>query len=288
MKYLNYLAVVFLSLNTVFAQNIDMQSIENFDFGIENRELSQKFRMAGYLLNSPVKTRIETSGSEEARDLLRKAEASFSFARGKAKNEKWLEANAIIESVLRDLTESSKLLSKLSIEQNKYEETLKRVEAFTYPYWQNLTNSDQMMLDQTNQQVDELMTKASKNAAQNKFEEGSNLLLMAYSLKSQLLQSLEHDNTVVYDLIFDSPEEEYGYLEKRKDHFNELLQAVLEKNTFPVHTMNLVNVYIRKSEEKAVQARDKKENDEHKMASQILEQSIKDLSTALKILGVKI
>ena len=87
MKYLNYLAVVYFSLNTVFAQNIDMQSIENFDFGIENSELSQKFRMAGYLLNSPVKTRIETSGSEEAGNLLRKAEASFSFARGKAKNE---------------------------------------------------------------------------------------------------------------------------------------------------------------------------------------------------------
>jgi cellobiose-specific phosphotransferase system component IIA len=265
-----------------------MQTQEVFDFGLKNRELSQKFRMAAFLLNSPVKARIESSGSEVARDLLRKAEASFSFARGQAKNQKWLEANAIIESVLRDLTASSKLLNKISVEQNKFEETLKRVEAFTYPYWQDLSKSDQKLLEQTNTQIEELMKKASTEAAQEKYEEGSNLLLMAYSLKSQLLQRLEHDNTVVYDLIFDTPEEEYSYLIKRKEHFNELLEGVLEKNIFPVHTLNLVNVYIKKSEDKVVEASSRKESGEHKQASQLLEQSIQDLSTALKILGVKI
>ena len=288
MKYLNYLIVVFVCFNPAHALNIDMQTQEDFDFGVENRELSQKFRMAAFLLNSPVKKKIENSGSEEANDLLRKAEASFSFARGQAKNQKWLEANAIIESVLRDLTASSKLLNKITVEQNKFEETLKRVEAFTYPYWQNLSKSDQKMLEQTNIQVEELMRKAYTEATQQRYEEGSNLLLMAYSLKSQLLQRLEHDNTVVYDLIFDTPEEEYSYLEKRKQHFNELLEGVLEKNTFPVHTLNLVNVYIKKSEDKVIQASSEKASGEHKKASQFLEQSIQDLSTALKILGVKI
>lgn len=288
MKYLYHLFGFYILLNTAFAQNIDMQTTESFDFGLENRELSQKFRMADFLINSPVKQRIATSNIPEARDLLLKAEASFSFARGMAKNKKWLEANAVIESVLRDLTASSKLLSKISIEQNKYEETLKRVEAFTYPYWQELSDSDQMILDQTNTQIIELMTKAINSAAKEEYEEGSNLLLMAYSLKSQLLQRLEHDNTVIYDLIFDTPEEEFNYLKKRKNHFSELLNDVLATNSFEVHTLNLVNVYINKSEDRVAEANLKKESGEHKKASQIMEQSIKDLSTALKILGIKI
>ena len=288
MKYLNYLAGFFFLFNTASAQNITMEAAEEFDFGLENSELSQKFRMANYLLTSPVKERIAKSKLTEARDLLQKAEANFSFARGMAKNEKWLEANAVIESVLRDLTASSQLLSETAVNQTKYEETLKRVEAFTYPYWRNLSESDRKMLNQTNKQVEELITKASKNAADEKYEEGSNLLLMAYSLKSQLLQRLEHDNTVVYDLIFDTPEEEFSYLINRKNHFSELLQEVLDKNTFEVHTLNLVNVYIKKSEDKMVDAHLKKKNGEHKQASQMLEQSIKDLSTALKILGIKI
>lgn len=288
MKHLKYVIGFYILLNSAFAQNINMQTMQDFDFGQDNRELAQKFRMAAYLLNSPVKQRIESSDNPEARELMFKAETSFSFARGKAKNKNWLEANAVIDSVLRDMTASSQLLSQVSISQNIYEETLKRVEAFTYPYWKNLSQSDQAMLDQTNTQIEELMSKASDKAKQQAYDEASNLLTMAYGLKSQLIQQLDHDSTVVYDLIFDSPDEEFNYLVKRKDHYKGLVDEVLARNTFEEHTLILVNVYIDKSKDGITEADEMKKNGKHKKASQIMERSIKDLATALKILGVKI
>lgn len=270
------------------ARNIDLQGITGYDFGPDRDELTQKFRMADYLLGSEVSVRIRTHGREPARKLLQKAESNFEFALGKARAESWLEANAVIDSVLRDLTNSATMLNAKSASQNKYEETLRRVDGFVYPDWKDLSDHDRSLLDKTTTEINLLHEQATSLARQDQYDEATEMLLKIYSLKSQLLQRLDHDSTIVYDLMFETADEEYDYLSKRRAHYQELLDDILALNSFDEPIMKLVHSYLAKSDDSLNKAGEMKHAQAHKRASQLLEQSIKEAIQALKILGVKI
>ena len=288
MHHLLYLAIFLLCMSSASAQESHAPDIQTVDFE-EQTQLSQKFRMAGYLLNqSSLTQRIETSGSRDASYLLTKARSNFAFAIDKASQKNWLESNAIIDSVLRDLTTTSQLLNKKSFSQNIYIENLKRVEGFILPAWSDLSPEEQQQLETTNKQIEDLLSQAKQSASTGDYDHGTTLLYQTYTLKTQLLQQLKHQDTVVYDLLFNSPEEEYSYMLKRSRHYQGLIDKVLQEKTFTEQTLNLVYIYINKSEKGVTDALSMEKEHQYESAIQLLEQSVADQSTALSIMGIRI
>jgi len=289
MHSLKYLFVLLLYCNTLIAKDEAMHDIQVNDLETENKQLSQKFRMASYLLtHTPLKDRIKSSENKDATQLFKLAQSNFILVRKKINEKNWLEANAIIDSVLRDLTSASQLLNKGNMSRNKYKENFKRVESFVLPDWSDLSADEQTYLDKKTKEISGLMNNSKNLADDKKYARASHLLDEVYGIKTQLLKVLRHESTIVYDQLFDTPEEEFDYMLKRSQHYLGLVESVLKDHSFNPQTRKLIDTYVQQGKLGISKARELEKDKQHEQAIVILDKSIKNLSSSLKIMGIKL
>ncbi len=285
MRYLMMFQLFFIAF-MVEAQV--MSEVLNNDLQAENKQLSHKFRMASYLLSdSSIRSRTMSSNNQKAKTIFVLAEANFELVRKKINLQKWMEANAIIDSVLRDLTHVSQMLNQKNIKRNEYAENVKRVDSFVLPEWKLLSTDEKEYLMIKSKEISRLMGQASDLEKNHQYARANTILDKVYSLKNQLLTALKHENTIVYDHLFDTPEEEFDYMQKRSDHYFELVEAVLNNNTFNPQIMKLIDTYVQQGKAGIIKARAMEKDKRHAEAVIVLEKSIKNLSGALKIMGVR-
>lgn len=261
---------------------------QKYNLGRENRQLSQKLAMAGYLLDgASLKSRIDSSNSSRARELFATAHDDYSQVLRRIEIKNWLEANAIIDSVLRNLSRAAQLLSENSLLIKRYQENFKRVESFVLPQYSALSPANARRLKQSSARINQLIARAGRLAESNNYQKGIDKLDAAYQIKAELLASLGHETTVVYDLNFETIEEEYQYLLKRSEHYRALVDNLLSENSFAAPMTKLINRYLVMGNSGIVQARARAQNNSHIEAIGVLKRSIADFQTALKIAGIK-
>lgn len=262
----------------------------NYKNGIEGDEqLSHKYRMASYLLTqSPLIKRGLDSGNKEVNDLLVRANENYNLVNNKIDEMKWIEANAIIDSVLRDLATGAQLLNVSNVKISRYKEELRRIEAIVLPEWKDLSSSDNVLLEDSLKKVSNLYIQAKKDFDAGNYDNAVDILKRAYAIKISLIKRIQHEETIIYDLMFDSQEEEYTYMVNRTRHFLELVQMVFDKKDVDVKTKSLIDSYVFQCKQSLNKANKLQTEGMHLNAVEVLTTSVNQLSTALKILGIKI
>ena len=287
MRILTFILIFSVGLAAVFAQEKTVTGNQDLKNG--NQQLKQKIKMVDYMLNSPVMSqRLETSDDRLAKDLLARAAENFLNAEEYFDRGQFLEAEAIIDYVLRDLSASSQLLNISHVKRNKYQKSLEQLDSFVLPAWKKLTEGENEFLQKTLKQIDELRNEAIGHSQAKAYDQAVELVEQAYQLKATLIDKLLHENTVVYDLKFDTINDEYDYLSKRTYHYLELVDLALTKKEIDLQTRNLVDGYIQQSMVNLEAAENLETGGKFPDAISVLNKSIKQLSSALKILGVKI
>ena len=114
------------------------------------------------------------------------------------------------------------------------------------------------------------------------------MLNAAYELKSELINELKHEKTIVYDLKFDSKQEEYDYLNKRSYHYLEMVELALAQTEVSSQKRKLVDDFIYRSVVNLEAAENLESENKVSEAIAALDKSIKHLTSVLKILGIKI
>ncbi len=286
--FISFFTMLLIMLSSYEVGAEIMDDIFSKDIIGENKQLSSKFRMASYLLNhSPIKRRIKLSKNKELKSLFDAAVFNFGLVETKIKEKKWIEANAVIDSVIRDLSNVSRMLNQKKLERNMYIENTKKVEFFIMPKWSDLSESETKFLKVNTDKINQLVEQATASSRNDDYVMANQYLDKAYKLKTQLLVTLKHESTVVYDLFFDTPEEEFSYMLKRSSHYLELVNNILENNTFNKDKMNLINSYVKESKVGIEKALVLEKNSRHESAVIALDKSIKNLSGTLKIMGVR-
>jgi tetratricopeptide (TPR) repeat protein len=242
-----------------------------------NERLGHKIKMVDFMLNSPAL--IERMNNRSQSFL----EMDEYFDRGQ-----FLEAEAIIDYVLRDLSVASQLLSAASRAKNRYGKTLEKLDSFSLPEWTDLTLEQSEYLQTSLEQIRQRREQAVELARAEKFEPASQMLNEAYDLKTQLITELEHEKTVVYDLVFESIQEEYDYLNKRSYHYLEMVELALEQRDVKVQTRKLIDDFIYRSVVNIEAAENLQSEARFDEAIAALDKSIKHLTSVLKILGITI
>lgn len=286
MRYL--LAIILFFMNSLAMSTSDV--LISYKNSIEgNEQLSHKFRMASYLLTqSPLTKRGLDSGDKTVNELLVRAKENYNLVKRKIDETKWIEANAIIDSVLRDLATSAQLLNVSNVKVSNYKDELRRIEAFVLPEWKNLSSDDKVFLEVNLKKIDKLLVSAKNDFDVGNYDNAVDHLKKAYKIKVLLIKRLEHEKTIIYDLIFDSQEEEYRYMVNRTRHFLELVQIVFDKKDINVKTKKLIDSYVFQCGQSLNKAKQLQAEGKHLIAVDVLTESINQLSTALKILGIKI
>jgi len=286
MRALTFLLIFSLGLAVVFAQQETAPSKQ--DEKTTNNQLNQKIKMVNYMLHSPLLLqRMESSDDKLAKDLLARAVENFLNMEEYFDRGQFLEAEAIIDYVLRDLSAASQLLNISHQKRNKYQKSLEQLDSFVLPAWKDLSIVENEFLQKTLQQISELRNQAIRDSQLESLDQAVELVEKAYHLKITLIENLKHESTVVYDLKFNTVHDEYDYLNNRTYHYLELVDLALAKNNIDLQTRNLVDSYIHQSMVN-LEAAEKFES-EGKVADGIavLDKSIEQLSSVLKILGIR-
>ena len=251
--------------------------------------LQHKIRMVEFLLTGPVmQQRLADSKDEVAGELVSRAGDNFTemadyFARGE-----YLEAEAILDYVLRDLSAAAQLLSAESRVQNSYQQSLRQLDAFEFPEWQELTPAQNEKLQAQSAEIADLRARAEQTAERGDYQAALGMVDRAYRLKSALLAELPHRQVIVYDLDFESPREEYDYLNQRADHYFDLIEIALERAVIGMGARKLVDDYIYRAVAEFDAAQGLAERDRLVDANARLDETIKQLIAVLKILGINI
>ena len=254
-----------------------------------NARLRQKIKMGDFILRSPgMRQRLQVSDDKLAKGLLDRATENFIKMDQHYEQQEYLEAEAILDYVLRDLSAASQLLSADSRKQSRYKQSLQQFDSFELPQWKNLTLEQLEYLQTRLLQVGDLRAKALQLSSSQDYDAAVEVLGEAINLKKELLIELPHEQMIVYDLVFDSIQEEYKYLNQRSYHYLELVEIALARTEIELQTRKLVDKYIYRSLTDLEAAENLEYQGKFGEAIDMLDETIKQLISVLKLLGVKI
>ena len=254
-----------------------------------NPQLNHKIKMINHILSSPALTdKLQLSDNANARQLITRAKENYRKIEAYMSNQQYLEASAVIDFVLRDLSASAQLLSVEDRQMKKFQWSVEKLEAFVLPAWKEMTVEEQGFLQKTLDRIRGFENFAIKNAEAENYIEATKLMETAYYLKTTLIDKLPHESDVIYDLKFSSVEDEYEYMTNRTYHFMELVDLALSKNKPDAQTRKLADNYISHSMMHLEDAENLELEGKYSEAITVLGKSIDKLSTVLKMLGIKI
>ena len=279
--------VLILNLDMAFAQG-QADAAPGYEKGVVEK-IAQKIKMVNLILHSPgMLQRVEASNDEVARQLLSRAAENFLKGEEYFERGQYLEAEAVLDYVLRDLGASSQLLSLPRQKKNQYVKFLEQLDSFELPAWSNLDEQQNDLLQEKMQQVSELRNEAARLAAEDSFDEAMDLLEQAYRQKVLLLDQFDHETVVVYDLNFETIQDEYQYMINRTYHYLELVQVALSKSEIDGQTLKLTDDYLYRAMLNLENAENFETQGQFSEAIPILDKSINQLSAVLKMLGINI
>jgi len=273
--------------NPVFAQDESVGSEPGVQ-GVEAK-LEQKIKMVNHILHSQdLLERVKSSNDSLAGDLLARAAGNFLLGEEYFDRGQYLEAEAVIDYVLRDLSASAQLVNVSQLKKNKYRQFIDQLDSFILPEWDQLSESENDFLQRQLEHVSQLRNQAIGYAEAEDYDQALALLGQAYGVKSSLLEKLRHEITIVYDLNFASIQDEYQYLINRTYHYLELVHLALSKSEADDQTQKLIDNYIYLSMVNLEDAENFENDGNFSEAIPVLNQSITQLSSVLKILGIEI
>jgi tetratricopeptide (TPR) repeat protein len=254
-----------------------------------DQKIEQKLKMVDHILHSPdLLQRVEQSDDSVAKDLLARAAENYLKSEEYYGRGLYLEAEAVLDYVLRDLAASSRLLSVPQQKRNEVVKFLEQLDSFALPEWGELTEQENDLLQNQLTRVSELRDRAIRHADVNSYDKAIALLEEAYQLKVSLIDTLKHETTIVYDLNFNTIQDEYQYMSNRTYHYLELVQMALSESDIPDTTRKLTDKYVYGSMQNLEQAEALETQGQFSEAIPVLEKSINQLSSVLKILGINI
>lgn len=287
MQISTFVIVILLSVNLAIAQD-ESSPGQDAKLGVDQK-IEQKLKMVDHILHSPdLLQRVEQSDDSVAKDLLARAAENYLKSEEYYGRGLYLEAEAVLDYVLRDLAASSRLLSVPQQKRNEVVKFLEQLDSFALPEWGELTEQENDLLQNQLTRVSELRDRAIRHADVNSYDKAIALLEEAYQLKVSLIDTLKHETTIVYDLNFDTIQDEYQYMSNRTYHYLELVQMALSESDIPDTTRKLTDKYVYGSMQNLEQAETLETQGQFSEAILMLEKTINQLSSVLKILGINI
>lgn len=287
MRFLIMLSMLFLICGVSLAQQAVGQ--EPSTESSVNQQLNHKIKMISHILGSSALTdKLQLSDNANARQLITRARENYGKIEAYMSHQQYLEASAVIDFVLRDLSASAQLLSLEDRQMKNFQRSVEKFEAFVLPDWKVMTGEEQGFLQKTLDRIGEFESFAIENAEAENYIEATKLMETAYYLKTTLIEKLPHESDVIYDLKFSSVEDEYEYMTNRAYHFMELVDLAISKNKPDAQTRKLADKYISRSMIHLEDAKNLELGGKYSEAITVLGKSIEKLSTVLRLMGIKI
>jgi len=254
--------------------------------------VKQKLMYANMLVKS--KAQQGNSGNDKALALQNKAEKYIAEAQSKLSAGANAEALALAEKAVGSIKQSAKLVpNKSELERNKarYTELLASVLDFEASHEDNYARivkkqGKDEAVDYDKKEVKWLKDSAAVSAKKGDYTTANKSLEKAQNMVTLAVHKMLNDQTIVYDLNFESPEEEYEYEAKRFTGYEELIPVAIEAKKPAPGAIKLMESFLEKGRGMRDSAVEKAKQGDYPMAIAMMQDATKSVRRALRMVGV--
>ena len=255
-----------------------------------HKETLNKLNLLGYILNNSKRAKeVRASGNERAVDILKTAHKHYEEARSLLDKGKYADSNIEIQKSLQNISVAFRMVvdkeREAEIASKQYESLYERVRSFSELFNQLPADKVKGILDYD--KLNELLKKAESLYAEGKPKQALEPLSSVADMLEQALSDARKNETVVYALEFETPEDEYKYELERNENYTLLTNIIMSNSPKEIKKkLPLIRMLINKNEEMVVEAEKLFEKGDVEEAISLLEKGNKTLVRALRLSGL--
>lgn len=271
---------------------------ENLAAVVDEVQVRQKIQFAKTLLSGSVALkRVESSHNTEAKTKIQEAVIALTQADKYMTQKQWFKAQDRADAALKTLTLAAQMVpARVSrpIEdlREEYDNYLKGISSFKASYDRTVVRlkkekGTKAALHPVNfDQMNNHLEKAKHLASINKYEEANDLLLVAQNQITTALNKMLASQTVMYEMKFETAQEEYQYEISRFGSYAELIPLAIERKHPSPETVKMMETYSHKGKQIMQQAEGYAKKGDYKTAILGVQEAIKAVQSALRLVGV--
>ncbi len=256
--------------------------------------VNQKLMFADMLVNSAASARVKASDNEEAKQMQLKAESLVVQAKDQLKAGNNQDAFANAEQGLAMLKDAARLVpseEEITVLKENYKELLHSIENFKQSHAESYqrmlkAGGEKSAVDYDKKQVTLFMDEAQNLANKNDYVNANKNLEQAQHIITSAIQKMLNSQTIVYDLNFETPQEEYEYELKRFGGYEELIPIAVEQKSPNEGTKKLMESFVEKGQKMRSIAMDTAKAGDYPRAIAMLQDATKEIRRALRMVGV--
>lgn len=261
---------------------------------VSDAKVRQKLMFADMLVNGKGAKRVLASDNDEAKRLLASARKGLAASREKLLSGALSEALMLADQAVKDAGDASKLVpSEDTVAQlsQRHDELLHEIEDFEASYETNyarLAKAGDVPEDAEydKAKVASLKESARSLAAKGDYAKANAKLEQAQAIVTQGLHKMLDSKTLVYELKFDSPLDEYEYELKRFTGYEELVPVAVEMKKPAAGALKLMDSFLDKARKRRDEAKIKAREGDYGAAIGMMQQATKTVRRALRMVGV--
>lgn len=261
---------------------------------VSESKVKQKLMFADMMINGQGAKRVMASSNTEAKKLLASAKSGIAASREKMLAGDLSAALALADRALKDMGAASRLVPSEDAKaqlSRRYDELQQEIKDFELSYERNYelmakagSVPDEAKYDK--QKVSALKSEASLLAGKGDYAKANAKLEEAQGLVTMGLHKMLDSKTLVYDLKFDSPAQEFDYELKRFAGYEELIPVAIEMKKPAAGALQLMDSFLDKARKRRDEAQQKADAGDYGAAIEMMKQATKTVRRALRMVGV--
>ncbi len=264
--------------------------------GVDEAQVKQKIAIATMFMNqSQAARRICGSGNADAFEMYRAAQAKFKASQAALDGGDAAKALSLVDESLRLMSEASRRVpSEADIEglKSRFKEMLEGTKTFEASYQRNFKRLAKQKHGKEIPRLDLAqihgdMSRAQRLAEENNYAEAVRLLSKVQEQLNTALTKMLHEETMSYELVFETPKDEYEYELARYASYEELVPLAIEQRRPPQQTVDLMHKFVAKAKGIKEQALPTAAKGDYKTAILMLQGATSHIQRALRLAGVR-
>jgi hypothetical protein len=209
------------------------------ELAYQQKVLENKLALIARMLDGESAQRVLDADNSNATEKFSAAKAAYADALSAIERQQLAKASHHADEALRlggqAIREAATRKPDTSLWTKRYQDLHERVSSYSLAYASVLSDDSRTLGAAIPQEeLDQLMLQAEKLARSGQYEDAVNeLSALAVKLESELVR-LRHQQTLVHELKFETPEDEYKYeLERNRSYAMLLQMAVTQEGVHP-------------------------------------------------------
>lgn len=261
---------------------------------VTESKVKQKLMFADMMVNGQGAKRVLASSNAEAKQLIASAKSGLAASREKMLAGALPEALALADKALKDVGAASRMVpseeAKAQLSQ-RFDELQQEIKDFELSYERNhalMSKAGSVPKDAEydKKQVADLKAEAKSLAEKGDYAKANAALEKAQGIVTMGLHKMLDSKTLVYDLKFDSPADEFEYELKRFSGYEELVPVAVEMKKPAAGALQLMDSFLDKARKRRDEAKAKADAGDYRAAMEMMQQATKTVRRALRMVGV--